>query len=170
MLANFLMDQYGQRGVSVDELVRKQMDKAKKSGITISYDAAYEEVVADSMETMLNDGNVVQMMADLKQQDKTLWQKICDWFKNLAADLKAVVDAYKGQRPDSAEGRMVADMQDVIVILESLYTDALVNASENFQAAGAQKKHHPGGWCEVSGKRFDRNRHTGSAKYWPYQC
>jgi hypothetical protein len=139
VLANFLMDQYGQKGVSVDELVRKQMAKAQKSGINLSYDAAYEEVVADSMETMLNDGNVVQLMAELKQQDKTLWQKICQWFKNLVADLKAVTDAYKGERANSAEGRMVADMQDVIVILESLYTDALVNASENFQASGAQK-------------------------------
>ena len=42
MLANFLKDQYGQRGVSVDELVRKQMAKAQKSSITLSYDAAYD--------------------------------------------------------------------------------------------------------------------------------
>ena len=79
------------------------------------------------------------MMADLKQQDKTLWQKIRNWFKNPAAELQAVVDTYKGHRPDSAEGRMVADMQDMIVILESLYGDALLDASESYKAAGAQK-------------------------------
>lgn len=66
---------------------------------------------------------------------KTLWKKICDWFKNLANDLKELVEAYKDYKPDSPEGRMVADMQDAIVIFESIYADALVEASENFQRA-----------------------------------
>lgn len=91
------------------------------------------------MEAMLTDGNVVQMMADLKEQDKTLWHKIRDWFRDLAEDLKALLEAYKGYRPDSQEGRMVADMQDVIVILERFYADALADASDNYQAAVAQK-------------------------------
>lgn len=115
--------------------MERQISKAKKNGRDVSWDTAYEEVVADSMEAMLNDGNVVLVISELKQRDKTLWQKICDWFKNLAEDLKAVVDAYKGHKPDSVEGKMVAAMQDVIVILESLYADALVDASENYQRA-----------------------------------
>ena len=135
VLANFLVKQYGEKDVSIDKLVDKQIAKAKKDGKDIDREEAYEEMVADSMETMLTDGNVVQMMAELKQQDKSLWQKICDWFKDLVADLQALVDAYKGVKPDSTEGRMVAQMQDVIVILESLYADALVEASENFQSA-----------------------------------
>lgn len=139
VLANFLVAQYGEKGVSVEELVQRQIAKAEGNGRTIDYDTAFEEVVADSMEAMLTDGNVQQVMADLKQQDKTIWQKICDWFKDLAADLKALVDAYKGVEPDSLEGRMVAQMQDVITILERLYADALVDASANFQAARAEK-------------------------------
>lgn len=135
VLANFLADQYAENGVSVSDLVRQQMDKAKRNGISLKWDEAYEEMVADSMEAMLTDGNVVQMMADLKQQDKTLWKKICDWFKNLVNDLKKLVEAYEGYKPDSPEGRMVADMQDTIVILESIYADALADASENFQMA-----------------------------------
>ena len=109
--------------------------RGKHSGRNLTWDEAYEEMVADSMEAMLTDGNVVQTMTYLKQQDRTLWQKICDWFKNLADDLKELVDAYKGYKPDSPEGRMVADMQDTIVILESIYADALADASENFQRA-----------------------------------
>ena len=135
VLANFLVKQYGEKDVSVSELVQKQIDKAKRNGRNLTWDEAYEEMVADSMESMLTDGNVVQMMADLKQQDKTLWQKICDWVKNLADDLKELVEAYKGYKPDSPEGKMVADMQDTIVILESIYADALAEASENFQRA-----------------------------------
>lgn len=139
VLANFLINQYSKQNVSVNELVDAQIAKAEKSGRDLSWDEAFEEMIADSMEAMLTDGNVVQMMADLKQQDKTLWQKICDWFRDLAENLKAVVDAYKGYRPDSQEGRMVADMRDVIAMLESFYADALADASDNYQAAGVQK-------------------------------
>ena len=139
VLANFLVKQYGEKDVSVNKLVDAQIAKAKKNGRELSWDEAYEEMVADSMEAMLTDGNVVQMMAELKQQDKNLWQKICDWFKDLVADLKAIVDAYKGVKPDSHEGKLVSQMQDVIVVLESLYTDALADAGENYQAARAEK-------------------------------
>ena len=142
VLANFLMKQYSQQGISVQELVDGQIDKAKRNDRELTFEEAYEEMVADSLETMLVDGNVIQMMAELKQQDKSLWEKIRSWFKDLAGKLRAVVDAYKGAKPDSTEGRLVADMQDVIVILESLYQDALVDASENYHA-GAQKNTTP---------------------------
>ena len=144
VLANFLVKHYGEKGVSVDKLVDAQIAKAMRDGRKIGREEAYEEMVADSMETMLTDGNVVQMMADLKQQDRSLWQKICDWFKDLAADLQALVDAYKGVKPNSKEGKMVAQMQDVIVILESLYADALVEAGENYQVAKGQKNTNRG--------------------------
>lgn len=135
VLANFLIKQYGEQGVSVNQLVQAQVEKAKRNGRTLSWDEAYEEMVADSMETMLTDGNAVQVLADLKGQDQSLWQKICDWFKNLTSDLQKVVDAYRGVKADTIEGRMVADMQDVIVYLQGLYEDALADASENFQRA-----------------------------------
>lgn len=139
ILANVLLKQYTGRDVSVAQLIENQKAKALKTGRTIDDDTAFEEVVADSMEAMLVSGNVTQMMADVKAQDQSLWQKIRQWFQDLAADLKAVVEAYKGYKPDSPEGRMVADMRDAIVILESFYADALLDASENYQAARAEK-------------------------------
>ena len=138
VLANLLTKQYTAQGQSIAELVEAQQDKAARNGRELDYDAAYEEMVADSMESMLADGSVIEMMAELKQQDQSLWQKICDWFKDLAGKLRTVVDAYKGVQPDSAEGRMVADMKDMIGTLQALYMDALVDASENFDA-GVQK-------------------------------
>ena len=41
-------------------------------------DAAYEEVVADALETVLSDGNVLE---DLATYDKTLWEKVKAWIK-----------------------------------------------------------------------------------------
>ena len=140
VLANVLMKQYAGKNIFVNDLVDKQINKAQKNGRELSWEDAYEEVVADSMEAMLTEGNVVQFMAEVKQQDKTLWQKIFDWFKDLVADLKAVVEAYKGYKPDSQEGRMVAQMQETIEILERFYADALLDAGDNYQAAAGEQK------------------------------
>ena len=92
-----------------------------------------------------------QGIVELRQQDRTLWQKICDWFKDLEKEIRSVIDAYRGVEPDSKEGKMVAQMEDVLVILESLYADALVDASENF--AGAQKNTDPEGGVKYSVER-----------------
>ena len=40
------------------------------------------------METMLTQGDAASFMAELKQKDKTLWEKVRDWFKNLAEKLR----------------------------------------------------------------------------------
>ena len=132
-LADFLVAEYGKAGVSVDELVQAQIAKAKRNGRDISYDVAFEEVVADSCETMLSSGRALEIMAKLKQQDKTLWEKICEFFKDLVKHLKAVVDTYGDLAPDSTEGRLVADMKDAIQTLESLYAEAVVDASTSEQ-------------------------------------
>ena len=149
-LADYLVEQYSEAGESVNDMVDAQIAKARRGGRDLSWEDAFEEMVADSMEAMLTDGNVVQMMADLKQQDKSLWQKIRDWFRDLAADLKAMVDAYKDVKPDSLEGKLVTQVQDVIVILEPLYADALADASENYQAAKAEKNTTPEGGVKYS--------------------
>lgn len=132
VLANFLMEQYGKKGVSVDILVRQQMEKARNNGRTISYATAYEEVVADSMETMLADGKVAENLALLKEKDQTLWGKIKEFFAEFTAKVQA---AYKGMTPDSAEGRYVAEMKDAMEQLQALFTEGLVEASENYQGS-----------------------------------
>lgn len=132
VLANFLMEQYGKKGVSVDILVRQQMEKARNNGRTISYATAYEEVVADSMETMLADGKVAENLALLKEKDQTLWGKIKEFFAEFTAKVQAV---YKGMNPDSAEGRYVAEMKYAMEQLQALFTEGLVDAGENYQGA-----------------------------------
>ena len=132
VLADFLMQEYGKKGVNMDALVREQMEKAKRNGRTISYDTAYEEVVADSMELMLSDGNVIKRLEKLKAQDKDLWHKIKSFIDEMAAKIRA---AYKGMSPDSPEGRYVAEMGDAIYRLQELFTEGLVDASENYQAS-----------------------------------
>lgn len=138
-LANFLVAQYGEKGKSVDYYVRAQMQKAKKNGRSISYDKAFGEFVADSMETMLADGRVAEKLRALKEQDKSLWQKVKDFFKDFAANLKKLVEQYKDAAPDSEEGKFVASLnRDVIEKLEDLFTEGVVGASENFSRANVE--------------------------------
>ena len=139
-LADILVSRYAEQGVSVRELIDRQIAKARENGREIDRDTAFEEVVADSMETMLTQGDLGQMMAELKQKDKTLAEKIREWFKNLADSLKAVADEYRGAKPESLEGRLVAQMDDFVQVLQQAYAEALVEAGENYRANEGNKK------------------------------
>ena len=132
ILADFLMQEYGKKGVDVNALVREQMEKAKRKGRTISYDTAYEEVVADSMEIMLADGNVMNRLEKLKARDKSLWMQIKRFINELADKIRSV---YKGLAPDSVEGRYVADMGKTVYRLQELFAEGMVEAGENFQSS-----------------------------------
>ena len=132
ILSDFLMEEYGKKGVNVNTLVLKQQAKAKRGGRTISYDIAWGEVVADSMETMLADGNVLNRLEKLRARDESLWKEIKRFINELADKIRAV---YKGMTPDSVEGRMVADMGKTVYRLQELFADALYDASENFQSS-----------------------------------
>lgn len=138
-LADILVNRYAEQGVSVRELIDRQIAKAKENGREIDRDTAFEEVVADSMETMLTQGDIGDFMAQLSQKDKTLRDKIREWFRNLADSLKAVADEYRGAKPESPEGRLVAQMDDFVKVLQQAYAEALVEAGENYRANEGKK-------------------------------
>ena len=132
--ADFLFEQYGEKGISVSELIAKKKAFLEERGrITPdmteaqAYDLAYEEVVADACESFLADGDAVAKIAELKAKDKTLWQTIKDFITKLVARIKA---AYEGLSPDSVEGRLVAEMLDSAEKLKAMWTEMLVEASE----------------------------------------
>ncbi len=136
VLANFLMQEYGKQGVSVNQLIEEQMAKAKRNGMELSYEESFEEVIADSMEAMLSDGKVMDKLAKLKAQDSTLWEKLKEGITWLADKIR---ELYAGLKPDSKEGRYVAQMRDSIEQLQQLFTEGLQDASANYQAANRQK-------------------------------
>jgi hypothetical protein len=126
VFADFLMEKYGEQGKSVSELVRAQMSKAEDNGRTLTFDEAYEELVADSCESFLADGDAIAKIAELKAKDKTLWEKIKDYLTKLVARIKA---AYEGLEPDSEEGKFVASLLDSAEELRDLWVEAVVDAS-----------------------------------------
>ena len=139
VLTEAVLRAYGTKGQSVNALVEKQMAKAKENDRQMTPEQALEEVVADSMEAMLVDGSFGKVLADIQARDKTLWQKIKDWFLEIADKLKKAADAYRGMKPDSVEGRMVREMDEVFDEIQKLFAEGLVEASGNYAAAEGQK-------------------------------
>ena len=138
-LADALVKQYQKRGVTVSELVDNQIAKAEKNGREISRQEAFDEVVADSMESMLTDENAAAFLEKLAQRDKGLKEKIVSGLKDLAVKLKNALSAYKDVKPDSPEGKMVAQMEDFRKEIMGIYTSALVDAGENFRENGGNE-------------------------------
>ena len=134
-MADALVKQYQKKGESVSNLVDNQLYKAEQNGRKISREEAFDEVVADSMESMLTDENAAAFLEKLAKRDKGLKEKIVSWLKELAGKLKNALTAYKDVKPDSPEGKMVAEMEEFRKEIMGIYTSALVDAGENFRSA-----------------------------------
>ena len=135
VLADFLIRNY-EKGRSVDELVQlKQEALSQVRDKPVSYEEAYSEVIADSMEAMLSDGNVLEKLAELKQQDEGLVRKMKAFFDNFVKKIRSI---YAELKPESAEGQLVLEMKDQFEQLQQLFAEALADAGENFQAADGE--------------------------------
>lgn len=134
-LANFLIRNY-EKGQSMDELVLiKQQALSAGREKPVSYEEAYSEVIADSMEAMLADGNVVNKLRELKAQDSDLVARMKEFFDRL---VKRITKYYQGLQPDSEEGQMVLEMKDQIDQIQQLFAEALAEAGSNFNNAMEQ--------------------------------
>ena len=102
--AEFLYEQYGKNDIPLEAYVRDKIRKAAKNGRTLSYEVAYEEVVADSCEMMLIDilnNKNEENLQKLLTKDKSLFEKIKDFFADLFKRIKAV---YEGVDPRARGG------------------------------------------------------------------
>ena len=134
-LSEFLVSNYAKRG-NVDAMVAaKQAELSSGRGSSVSYEEAYSEFIADSMEAMLSDGNVLEKLQELKKTDDSLFGKIKEFFDNLARKIRAI---YRNLTPDSVEGQAVLQMKDQIEEIQKLFTEALMEAGSNFNNAMEQ--------------------------------
>ena len=134
VFADFLVKTYNENGKSVDELVRDRMNKSKHD---LSYDEAYDEVVARSCESFLMDRDVEMRIAELTNKDKTLAQKIKTFIGQLLAKLKKLAEDL-GLAPESEEAKLVAGMTDTLQELHNLWVDALADAGKSYSKSDAK--------------------------------
>lgn len=126
-LADFLVKEYGEARQSVDELVHARMARSN-----LGYDAAFEEVVADSMEKMFTDGNIMDKLTKLKAQDKGLLQRIKNFIDKWLSKIKEFYSA-EGQYV-TREGELAYQLER-FEQLQQLFAEALVNAGDSYQMA-----------------------------------
>ena len=91
---------------------------------------AYSEAVAEMMEPVLTDTDAISRISQkIKQQDRSLWEKIKDFIKGIVEKLKA---AYRDMEPDSAIARLTREtVTNSEAVLEA-FSDAAADAVLNY--------------------------------------
>ena len=141
--ADILIEAAESKGISYDSLLDRQL--ARLSGLKENrnltaeelQELAYDETIAEMSETVLTDTDAAQRVSqELYKQDRTLWEKIKDFFTGLVEKLK---NAYKGVDPDSdierVMKRAISDNEKVA----QAWAEAVVEAGENYQLQDGQK-------------------------------
>ena len=132
------------KGISYDSLIARQlarlseMEEYKNLSETELQDIAYDETIAEMSETILTDTDAANRLSQqIYKQDRTLWQKIKDFFTGLVEKLRS---AYRDSDPDSDIGRMLKRaVQDNAEIAQA-WAEAMREAGENYQLQDGQKK------------------------------
>lgn len=132
-LAEFLFEN---ADINLEAAIKAQIDKAARNGREIDRDEAMEEAVADAMEAILSDTNAAEKILELRNKDKSLWEKLKSLFLRIR---NAVREAYKEFDPDSDEGLMLKRMDDTITEkLATLFAEGVADAAENYSRANIE--------------------------------
>ena len=144
-LGDFIFEHYNDTGYPVNTLINRAINKLKEqykaedkplpSQMKL-YDEAYEEVVCDALSKMFADPNAYTVLAELKQENKTLWQKLGEAIKKFLDKVKDILSVYKNRTPDSPSASLVEGFdRKTFEQLQEMYIKAFVQADENFASA-----------------------------------
>ena len=118
-----------------DMMAAKRAELAAAGETDLSDDAVYEEVICDCAETFLTSEHLEESLSRLAKQDKPLHTKVLSWLKKFFGKLKSALKYYDGVQAETDAGRIVAEMTDSMDKLVELWSAALLDASQNAQAA-----------------------------------
>ena len=115
------------------ELKQNRPEQYKNASRETLLEDARSEVVAEACETMLTDTDAAQRIGQsLKAKDATLFEKVKQWFRNLAAKLR---EAYKGLHPDSEIAQYAKKTIQQVDSLVQMWAEMAVDAAENYRTA-----------------------------------
>ena len=160
--ADILIEAAESKGISYDSLLDRQLARLSElrenRNLTAEelQELAYDETIAEMSETILSDTDAAQRVSqELYKQDRTLWEKIKDFFTGLVEKLRS---AYKGVDPDSDMGRvMKRAIQDNETVAQA-WAEAVVEAGENYQLQDGQKNN------ARAGERYSLRGYTDQQK------
>lgn len=167
--ADILIEAAEAKGISYDSLLDRQLAKQsaleENRGKTAEelQELAYDETIAEMSETMLTDTDAAQRVSqELYKKDRTLWEKIRDFFTGLVEKLRS---AYKGLDPDSDMGRITRQAIRDNEKVAQAWAEAVVEAGENYSAGqtgvyedlGIQTEETSGAAQNVKGEELLQN-------------
>lgn len=132
-LADFVVEKFGEKGQSVTRLIRSKQAKYAAQGESLSFDDAYEEVVADALESMLsqNADKVVSDVAELRKVDADLAKSLVDKLKDT---VKKMLNIFKKEgfhsKPETEEGKLFAEWTEYHDQLTRLFSEAVADAAD----------------------------------------
>lgn len=135
-LVKITAEAFSKSGKSFEEAVAVKLEQYRKNHPETDLETAREEVVAETMSGLLQDGKALAEFSEqVYKTDRTLWEKIKDWFKDIIGRITA---AYKDVSPDSEEARMLMEQKDLFEQAQKVFAEAVVTAGQNYRKASEQ--------------------------------
>ena len=132
VLAEFLVKSYEKTDMTMNDRVLREQDRLKRvRGEDVSYSEAYDEVVANAMAKMFDDGKLLDKLKELASVDKSLVEKILEGIKEFLNKFLPVYEKQSALYHDTAD---IMAMKDTVEKLQSILAEALVDASGNYRA------------------------------------
>ena len=132
-LADFLMEQYAAKNEDINALIQEEIDKAyraTKGKHRMTFDEAYEEVVAQAMQRFLTDSNFIEHLSALQKKDANLAERLVAKLKEILDNIRA---AYQGIDTKDRASQAVQEIGEAIDELYAKMEDALITASKASQ-------------------------------------
>ncbi len=135
VFADFLVEQYGEQGRSVHDMVlAKQADYASQ-GKEISYDKAYEEVVCDACERMLLDSDALEKLQLIEQKHPGIIERIIEGIRNF---LNHIREIFADVSPYADEAKFVKEMEaEAQATLNRFFENMMVDSGKHYSTIKA---------------------------------
>jgi hypothetical protein len=132
-LADFLIKTYEKTDMSMNDRVLREQARLKGiRGEEVSYSEAYDEVIANAMAKMFDDGKLLEKLKELASVDKSLVEKILEGIKDFFNRFVAVYEKQSALFHDTAD---IMEIKENFEKLQSIFAEALVDASGNYRAS-----------------------------------
>ena len=135
-LADFVLEQMG---VDAEEAIADKLASLKRLGVvkdtmTVAEAnaKAREELVAEGMELVLTDGKVLE---ELSKTDKTLWEKIRDWFFDIIGQIRR---SWQELNQASKTAQVLKETVESLDEIERMFTEGVREAGERTRTAGVE--------------------------------
>ena len=153
--ADLLFEELGYDKVRVTDMMNAELEmvRAKEEYKNLSNKKkraiAYSDVVAKCSEKIFTDTDVLQKFADrIAKTDKTLLQKIVDFFKSIIDRIRG---DYDGQTANSYLGNEAIDTIKRVEAIRDAFVDAMVDTVRSYQRDAASQLEQASGEVDIDG-------------------